>query len=69
VRRGKTPIQLGLLERANSTQLTLSSEVFNSLVNGAEKFPFHVGRRAACHLLHAGFFLGLYFDPEAGGNM
>jgi hypothetical protein len=24
---------------------------------------------AVCYLLHAGFLLGLYFDPENGGNM
>jgi hypothetical protein len=24
---------------------------------------------AACFLLHAGFLLGLFFDPEDGGDM
>jgi hypothetical protein len=24
---------------------------------------------SACYLLHAGFLLGLFFDPEDGGNM
>jgi hypothetical protein len=24
---------------------------------------------AACYLLHAGFWLGLSFDPEVGGDM
>jgi hypothetical protein len=23
----------------------------------------------ACHLLHAGFLLGVFFNPEDGGNM
>jgi hypothetical protein len=24
---------------------------------------------SACHLLHAGFLLGLFFEPEDGGDM
>jgi hypothetical protein len=24
---------------------------------------------SACHLLHAGFLLGLFFDPEDGSDM
>jgi hypothetical protein len=24
---------------------------------------------SACYLLHAGFFIGLFFDPEDGGYM
>jgi hypothetical protein len=23
----------------------------------------------ACYLFHAGFFLGIFFDPEDGGDM
>jgi hypothetical protein len=26
-------------------------------------------QRSACYLLHSGFLLGLFFDPEDGGNM
>jgi hypothetical protein len=26
-------------------------------------------RTTACYLLHAGFLLGLFFDPETGGGM
>jgi hypothetical protein len=25
--------------------------------------------RSTCHLFHAGIFLGLFFDPEDGGDM
>jgi hypothetical protein len=25
--------------------------------------------RSACYFLHAAFLLGLFFDPEKGGNM
>jgi hypothetical protein len=28
-----------------------------------------LGYNTACYLLHAGFLLGLFFDPEDGGNM
>jgi hypothetical protein len=32
--------------------------------------PSQVQRpRSACYLIHAGFFLGLFFDPEDGGNI
>jgi hypothetical protein len=27
-----------------------------------------VAKRAPCYLLHAGFLLGLFFDPEDEGN-
>jgi hypothetical protein len=27
------------------------------------------GTEAACHLFDAGFLLGLFFDPEDGGDM
>jgi hypothetical protein len=26
-------------------------------------------KKSACHLLHADFLLGLFLDPEDGGNM
>jgi hypothetical protein len=50
-------------------KILLSSEVFNSLIDGVEGFSFDVGSRAACHLLHATFLLGSFFGPEDGGKM
>jgi hypothetical protein len=28
-----------------------------------------VGHNSACYLLHPGFLLGLFFDPEDGGDI
>jgi hypothetical protein len=30
---------------------------------------FAVKQSSACYLLHAGFLLGLFFDPKDGGSM
>jgi hypothetical protein len=31
--------------------------------------PLEVKLSCACHLLHTGFLLGFFFDPEDGGDM
>jgi hypothetical protein len=36
---------------------------------GPLKVNRRFGENVACHLLHAGFLLGLFFDPEDGDKM
>jgi hypothetical protein len=33
------------------------------------QFTMETERERACYLHHAGFMLGLFFDPEGGGDM
>jgi hypothetical protein len=41
-------------------------EVFTAVIMKSSVFW---GNGSACHLLHAGFLLDLFFDPEDGGEM
>jgi hypothetical protein len=47
----------------------LSSEHKSDALLPSRKAAWSMQQSTACHLLHAGFLLALFFDPEDGGDM
>jgi hypothetical protein len=42
---------------------------YNAMQSAESQPTFQRNTSQACYLLHAGFLLGLFFDPENGGDM
>jgi hypothetical protein len=52
-----------------TTRRYIPEDPYSSIVSNLRNIMERIRKYSACYLLPAGFLLGLFFDPEDGGDM